>query len=90
MNADEATRLGLGTVTHFYGLFESMYKDTSVQPYPVDMNYNDEQARFGQVARQWDSSSSRGGEKWNALLQRFKDRDVTLDPTLSHYSPGAT
>ena len=53
MNADEATRLGLGTVTHFYGLFESMYDKSSVQPYPVDMNYSDEQMRFGQVARQW-------------------------------------
>jgi hypothetical protein len=28
MNADEATRLGLETVTHFYGLFESMYDAT--------------------------------------------------------------
>ena len=53
MNADQATALGLQTVTHFYGLFESMYEANSVQPYPVDMNYNDEQDRFGQVARQW-------------------------------------
>ena len=84
MNADEATRLGLETVTHFYGLFESMYESNSVQPWPVDMNYNNEQDRFGQVARQW-SLVKPGGEKWNAFLQRLKERDVTLDPTMVAY-----
>ena len=87
MNADEATRLGLETVTHFYGLFESMYESNSVQPWPADMNYNNEQDRFGQVARQW-SLVKPGGEKWNALLQRFKERDVTLDPTMVAYLTG--
>ena len=43
MNAIKAARLGLDTVTHFYGHFESLLKDYVVQPYPVDMNYNDEQ-----------------------------------------------
>ena len=87
MNADEATRLGLGTVTHFYGLFESMYENASVQPWPVDMNYNDEQARFGQVARQWSLVKPKG-EKWNALLVKLKERDVTLDPTMVAYLTG--
>jgi imidazolonepropionase-like amidohydrolase len=87
MNADEATRLGLQTVTHFYGLFESMYEDNSVQPWPVNMNYNNEQDRFGQVARQW-SLVKPGGEKWNALLKKFKERDVTLDPTMVAYLTG--
>src|SRR5690606_34299953 len=35
MNAMDAVRLGLGTVTHFYGLFEAMYEDADVQPWPV-------------------------------------------------------
>ncbi|HUQ81855.1 MAG TPA: hypothetical protein VM076_11975 [Gemmatimonadaceae bacterium] len=87
MNADEATRLGLQTVTHFYGLFESMYENNSVQPWPVNMNYNNEQDRFSQVARQW-TLVKPGGEKWNALLQRFKERDVTLDPTMVAYLTG--
>ena len=87
MNADEATRLGLQTVTHFYGIFESMYENNSVQPWPVTMNYNNEQDRFSQVARQW-SLVKPGGEKWNALLQKFKERDVTLDPTMVAYLTG--
>ena len=87
MNADEATRLGLETVTHFYGLFESMYENNSIQPWPVDINYNNEQDRFGQVARQWSLVKPRG-EKWNALLKKFKERDVTLDPTMVTYVTG--
>ena len=87
MNADQATALGLQTVTHFYGLFESMYDHNSVQPYPVDMNYNDEQDRFGQVARQWNLVTPHS-EKWNQFLKNLKERDVTLDPTFSIYSAG--
>jgi imidazolonepropionase-like amidohydrolase len=87
MNADEATKLGLQTVTHFYGLFESMYENNDVQPWPVGLNYNDEQDRFGQVARQW-SLVKPHGEKWNQLLKNFKERDVTLDPTMSIYVAG--
>lgn len=87
MNADEATRLGLGTVTHFYGLFESMYDNHSIQPWPAEMNYNNEQDRFGQVARQWRLVTPRG-DKWNALLAKFKERDVTLDPTMVAYLTG--
>ena len=87
MNADEATRLGLGTVTHFYGLFEAMYESNSVQPWPVDMNYNDEQDRFGQVARQWTLVKPHG-EKWNQLLKNLRERDATLDPTMTAYLTG--
>ena len=87
MNADVATKLGLETVTHFYGLFESMYDSNSVQPFPVDYNYNDEQHRFGNVARQWRLVTPRS-EKWNQLLKNFKERDVTLDPTMVTYVTG--
>jgi imidazolonepropionase-like amidohydrolase len=87
MNADDATRLGLQTVTHFYGLFEAMYDHNDVQPWPVDMNYNDEQHRFGQVARQWRLVTPRG-QKWNELLKNFRERDVTLDPTMVAYLTG--
>jgi len=86
MNALDAARLGLGTVTHFYGLFESMYEDHDVQPWPVDMNYNNEQHRFGQVARQWNLVAGRGSEKWQATLAEFLELGVTLDPTFTIYS----
>jgi imidazolonepropionase-like amidohydrolase len=85
MNAIDAARLGLGTVTHFYGLFESLYKDHDVQPWPSGMNYNDEQYRFGQVARQWNLIHERGSSEWKAFLEELLEHDVTLDPTMTAY-----
>lgn len=87
MNALDAARLGLGAVTHYYGIFEAMYEGTQVQPYPADYNYNDEQWRFGQVARQWSLVKPRS-EKWNNFLKELKAHDVTLDPTMTTYMSG--
>ncbi len=85
MNALDAARLGLGTVTHFYGLFEALYKDHDVQPWPPEMNYNDEQHRFGQVPRQRNLIHERGSPEWNAFLEEMLSYDVTLDPTMTAY-----
>jgi len=84
MTALDAARLGLRNLTHFYGLFDSMYENHSVQPYPVDHNYSDEYHRFSQVARQWDLVVP-GGEKWNALIEEFLELDFILDPTMTIY-----
>jgi len=88
MNAVQASRLGLGAITHYYGLFESLLKDTSLQPYPVTHNYNDEQHRFGQVARLWDKIHPRGSDQWNALIKEWVDRKFIVDPTMTIYSAG--
>jgi hypothetical protein len=88
MNALDASRLGLGTLTHYYGLFESLLKDHDLQPFPVNQNYNDEQHRFGQVARLWDKIHPRGSDRWNALIKEWVDRKFTIDPTMTIYSAG--
>ena len=85
MNALDAARLGLGTVTHFYGLFEALYNGNDVQPWPADMNYNNEQHRFGQVARQWNLIYPRGSPEWKAFLTELKQLNVILDPTMVAY-----
>ena len=88
MNARDASRLGLGALTHYYGLFEALLKDYTVQPFPVGQNYNDEQHRFGQVARLHDKIHPRGSEPWNALIKEWVDRKFILDPTMTIYSAG--
>ncbi len=88
MNAIDAARLGLGTVTHFYGHFESLLKDYVVQPYPVGQNSNDEYMRFGQVARLWDKIYEPGSPEWKAYLQEHLKLGTTFDPTLTIYSAG--
>ena len=87
MNALDAARLGLTGMTHFYGLFEAMYENNDIQPWPIDMNYNNEQHRFGQVARQWNMVKP-GGKKWNELLDEFLKLDYFLNPTMAIYSAG--
>lgn len=85
MNALDAARLGLDAMTHYYGLFEALYKDRDVQPWPADMNYNNEQHRFGQVARQWNMIHEQGSEEWDTLIQEFLELDFILDPTMTAY-----
>ena len=88
VNAAQAVDMGLGTVTHFYGLFESMYDDHDIQTWPADMNYSNEQDRFTQVARQWNLVEPQGSEGWNKLIQHFLDHDTFLDPTMTAYLAG--
>jgi imidazolonepropionase-like amidohydrolase len=88
LTARDATRLGLRTVTHSYGLFESLLKETTVQDYPVDQNYNDEQMRFGQVARNWNKIYPRGSDQWNALIAEWVKAGTVLNPTMGIYSAG--
>ncbi len=88
MNAIDAARLGLGTVTHYYGHFESLLKDYVVQPWPADMNYNNEQDRFGQVARLWDKIHEPGSDQWWAYLNEHLELGTVFDPTMTIYSSG--
>ena len=88
MDALDAARLGLDTVTHFYGHFEALMKDHVVQPWPVDQNYNDEQFRFAQVARLWDKIHPPGSPEWKAYLQEQLELGTVFDPTFTIYSAG--
>lgn len=85
MNALDAARLGLGTVTHFYGHFEALLKDFVVQPWPVGQNNTNEQDRFGQVARLWDKIHEPGSPEWRAYLKEHKQLGTTFDPTMVAY-----
>lgn len=88
MDALDAARLGLDTVTHFYGHFEALMKDNVVQPWPVDHNYNNEQDRFGQVARLWDQIHPPGSPEWKAYLEEHLKLGTVFDPTMCIYSAG--
>jgi imidazolonepropionase-like amidohydrolase len=87
-NARDAVGMGLGTVTHFYGLFEALYDDHDIQTWPDDLNYSDEQDRFTQVARQWNMINPQGSDAWNNLIQFFLDHKTILDPTMTAYLAG--
>ena len=85
MTALKAAELGLDMMTHYYGLFESMLTDYSVQAWPLDYNYNNEQNRFGNVAHLWYQSAEPGSEQWNDLIEQFLELDFAIDPTMTIY-----
>lgn len=87
-NALDAARMGLDNLTHFYGLFEALYKEEDIQHWPEGFIYNDEQHRFSQVARQWNKIHPRGSEQWNNLINEFLELDFILDPTMTAYLAG--
>jgi len=88
VNALDAAKMGLDNLTHYYGLFEALYRDEDIQNWPRDLNYNDEQSRFAEVAYQWNKIYPRGSEQWNNLIQQFLELDFILDPTMTAYLAG--
>lgn len=85
MNALDAARLGLGALEHWYGLPESLFDARTVQNYPADYNYANEQDRFGQAGRLWRQAAEPGSAKWNAVMDELLALDFTLDPTFTIY-----
>lgn len=86
LDAREAGALGLGTVTHFYGHFESLMKSGRIQNYPLGYNFDNEQDRFGEAAEIWDEIVEPGSEPWIEYLKAQKAAGVTFDPTFTIYS----
>lgn len=85
-DARDAAAAGLGTVTHFYGHFESLLKDRRIQDTPPNLNYNNEQDRFGGIAEIWDQVYEPGSPEWRDYLEAQKATGVVFDPTFNIYS----
>nr|BCX01956.1 MAG: amidohydrolase [Bacteroidota bacterium] len=85
MNALDAARLGLTTLEHWYGLPEALFEDRTVQDFPVDYNYQNEQHRFGQAGRLWKQAAPPGSPKWNAVMEEFLRLGFIFSPTLTIY-----
>ncbi|AVA14614.1 MAG: amidohydrolase family protein [Sphingopyxis granuli] len=86
MDAKHAGATGLGTVTHFYGHFESLLKNGPVQDWAPDYNFMDEQHRFGDVANLARESFNPGTPEWKEYLESQKANGVTFDPTMTIYA----
>ena len=84
MSAIQAARLGLGTVTHFYGHFESLLRKGEAV-FPPDYDYSDEQVRFSQVTEWIDKIHPVGGRHWQAYLEEHRRLGTVFDPTFNIY-----
>jgi imidazolonepropionase-like amidohydrolase len=85
-NARQAGDAHLDTVTHYYGHFESLLKDKTIQEFPVGYDYNNEQDRFGDIARIWNQTYEPGSKEWIEYLEHQKANHVTFDPTFNIYA----
>jgi len=84
-NIIQAARMGLRGMEHWYGLPESLFTDKTIQNFPTDYNYNDEQDRFGQAGRLWKQAAPPGSDKWNATIDELIKLHFNIDPTFNIY-----
>jgi hypothetical protein len=85
VNVLTTARWGLTTMEHWYGLPEALFDDRTVQDYPADYNYLNEQHRFGQAGRLWAQAAQKGSDRYEAVMKELIDLDFTLDPTFTIY-----
>ncbi len=76
---------GLTTLEHWYGLPEALFTDRTVQDYPLDYNYRNEQHRFEEAGRLWEQAAPPGSPRWNEVMERLLASGLTLDPTFNIY-----
>lgn len=84
-NALQTAEMGLRGMTHWYGLPEAMFTDQTIQDYPLDYNYSNEQHRFEEAGKLWKQAAEPGSETWNRVMQQMLDLDFEINPTFTIY-----
>ena len=85
LNVVQTAQMGLTSMEHWYGLPEALFTDRTVQNYPLDYNYQNEQHRFGEAGKLWQQAAAPGSPKWNEVMNTLLELDFTLDPTFNIY-----
>lgn len=85
MNVLATAKAGLTSMEHWYGLPEALFSDRTLQDYPADYNYNNEQHRFDEAGKLWKQAAEPGSEKWYQVMDELLKLDFTLDPTFNIY-----
>ena len=84
-NVLHSARAGLTSMEHWYGLPEALFDDKTVQNYPLDYNYQNEQHRFEEAGKLWDQAAKPYSTHWNNVMNELLELDFTLDPTFNIY-----
>jgi len=84
-NALDSARAGVTQMEHWYGLPEAMFFDRTVEYFPPDFNYQNEQMRFGEGGTLYAQGAKPYSEKWNKVLDEMVQLGFTLDPTMVVY-----
>lgn len=84
-NVVQSAKAGMTSMEHWYGLPEAMLENGTLQNYPADYNYNNEQHRFEEAGKLWKQAAAPYSEKWNKVMNDLIAADFTLDPTMNIY-----
>ncbi|MDA9572333.1 amidohydrolase family protein [Flavobacteriaceae bacterium] len=84
-NALHSARAGLTSMEHWYGLPEALFDDRTVQNYPLDYNYQNEQHRFGEAGKLWKQAAAPYSNHWNNVMNELISLDFTMVPTFNIY-----
>lgn len=84
-NVLHSARAGLTSMEHWYGLPEALFENRTVQDYPLDYNYQNEQHRFENAGKLWGQAAKPFSEHWNTVMNELLELDFTLDPTFNIY-----
>ncbi|MBX2817594.1 MAG: amidohydrolase family protein [Saprospiraceae bacterium] len=84
-NVVNSAEAGLTTMEHWYGLPEALFENRTVQHYPLDYNYQNEQDRFSEAGRLWQQAAQPYSDHWNKVMDQLIDLDFTIDPTFNIY-----
>ncbi|MCK7592341.1 amidohydrolase family protein [Pseudomarimonas salicorniae] len=86
VNVLTTARWGLTTMEHWYGLPEALFDGRTVQDYPADYNYYDEQHRFTEAGKLWAQAAKPGSKRYEAVIGELLERGVVIDPTFNIYA----
>lgn len=84
-NVLHSARAGLTSMEHWYGLPEALFEDRTVQHYPLDYNYQNEQHRFEEAGNLWKQAAAPYSDHWNKVMDELIALDFTLVPTFNIY-----
>ena len=84
-NVLKSARAGLTTMEHWYGLPEALFNDRTVQNYPLNYNYQNEQHRFEGAGNLWKQAAAPFSDHWNKVMDELIALDFTIDPTFNIY-----
>lgn len=84
-NVLNSARAGLTSMEHWYGLPEALFEDKTIQNYPANYNYTNEQHRFEEAGKLWKQAAKPGSAQWNKVMDELLALDFTLDPTFNIY-----
>ncbi|MHA7058131.1 amidohydrolase family protein [Aquimarina sp. M1] len=84
-NVLHSARAGLTSMEHWYGLPEALFEDKTIQHYPLDYNYQNEQHRFEEAGKLWKQAAKPYSDHWNKVMHELLELDFTLDPTFNIY-----